>query len=65
MTCVPGKPVVDQAPPSGREMVIIAAGLTVVCLVAAMILEYVVMMNSDPGYDRDEELAERIVRFVG
>jgi len=38
MTCVPGKPVVDQAPPSGREMVIIAAGLAVVCLVAAMIL---------------------------
>ncbi|MCX7175331.1 MAG: FMN-binding protein [Proteobacteria bacterium] len=30
--------VVDQAPPSGREMVIIAAGLTAVCLVAAMIL---------------------------
>ena len=30
--------VIDQAPPSGREMVIIAAGLTVVCLVAAMIL---------------------------
>jgi electron transport complex protein RnfG len=38
MTCVPGKPVVDQAPPSGREMVVIAAGLTAVCLVAAMIL---------------------------
>ncbi|MFA7267970.1 MAG: FMN-binding protein [Sterolibacterium sp.] len=37
MTCISGKPV-DQAPPSGREMVIIAAGLTVVCLVAAMIL---------------------------
>ena len=37
MTCIPGK-VVDQAPPSGREMVIIAAGLAVVCLVAAMIL---------------------------
>lgn len=37
MTCIPGK-VVDQAPPSGREMAIIAAGLTVVCLVAAMIL---------------------------
>ena len=37
MTCVTGK-VVDQAPPSGREMVIIAAGLAVVCLVAAMIL---------------------------
>ena len=29
---------VDQAPPSAREMVIIALGLTVVCLVAAMIL---------------------------
>lgn len=38
MTCVSSKPVVDQAPPSGREMVVIAAGLTVVCLVAAMIL---------------------------
>ena len=30
--------IADQAPPSGREMVIIALGLTVVCLVAAMIL---------------------------
>ena len=29
---------VNQAPPSRREMVIIAAGLTVVCLIAAMIL---------------------------
>ncbi|MCX7181111.1 MAG: FMN-binding protein [Proteobacteria bacterium] len=38
MTCVSGKPAVDQAPPSGREMVIIAAGLTMVCLFAAMIL---------------------------
>ena len=37
MTCVPGK-VVNQEPPSTREMVIIAAGLTLVCLVAAMIL---------------------------
>ena len=37
MTCVTGK-VVDQAPPSGREMAIIAAGLAVVCLFAAMIL---------------------------
>lgn len=37
MTCVTGK-VVNQEPPTGREMVVIAAGLTVVCLVAAMIL---------------------------
>ena len=37
MTCVTGK-VVNQEPPSGREMVVIAAGLAVVCLVAAMIL---------------------------
>ena len=37
MTCVTGK-VVNQEPPSGREMVVIAAGLTVVCLFAAMIL---------------------------
>ena len=29
-------------------------------MVAAMILEYVVMVNSDPGYDRDAELVERI-----
>jgi len=34
-------------------------------MVAAMVLEYAVMVNSDPGYDRDEELVERIVRFVG
>ena len=30
--------VVDQAPPSPREMVIIAAGLAVVCMIAAVIL---------------------------
>ena len=38
MTCVTPKKVVDQAPPSVREMIVIAAGLTVVCLFAAMIL---------------------------
>lgn len=37
MTCIPGK-AADQAPPSGREMVVIAAGLAIVCLFAAMIL---------------------------
>jgi len=34
-------------------------------MVAAMVLEYVVIVNSDPAYDRDEELVERILRFVG
>ena len=34
-------------------------------MVAAMALEYVVIVNSDPGYDRDEELVERILRFIG
>ena len=34
-------------------------------MLAAMILEYVVIVNSDPSYDRDEELVERILRFVG
>ena len=34
-------------------------------MLAAMILEYLVIVNSDPGYDRDQELVERIVRFVG
>jgi len=37
MTCVSGK-VVNQAPPSAREMMVIAAGLAVVCLFAAIIL---------------------------
>ena len=34
-------------------------------MVAAMMVEYVVTVNSDPAYDRDEELVERILRFVG
>lgn len=34
-------------------------------MLAAMVLEYVVIVNSDPSYDRDEELVERILRFVG
>ena len=34
-------------------------------MVAAMVLEYTVLVNSAPHYDRDEELVERILRFVG
>ena len=34
-------------------------------MVAAMLLEYVVMVNADPAYDRDEELVERVLRFIG
>lgn len=34
-------------------------------MVAAMILEYLVIVNADPGYDRDDELMERILRFIG
>lgn len=34
-------------------------------MVAAMIVEYLVIVNADPAYDRDEELLERIGRFIG
>lgn len=34
-------------------------------MIAAMIIEYLLMVNADPGYDRDDELMERILRFVG
>jgi AcrR family transcriptional regulator len=34
-------------------------------MVAAMIVEYLLLVNADPSYDRDTELLERIVRFVG
>lgn len=34
-------------------------------MTAAMIVEYLVMVNDDPSYDRDAELLDRIRRFVG
>ena len=34
-------------------------------MVAAMIVEYLLLVNADPAYDRDTELLERIGRFVG
>lgn len=34
-------------------------------MVAAMIVEYLVLVNADPSYDRDTELLERIVGFIG
>jgi AcrR family transcriptional regulator len=34
-------------------------------MVAAMLLEYTVIVNSSPEYDRDEELVERVLRFIG
>lgn len=33
-------------------------------MIAAMIVEYLVLVNEDPSYDRDSELLERITRFV-
>ena len=34
-------------------------------MIAAMIVEYLMLVNADPSYDRDEELLERIGWFVG
>ena len=34
-------------------------------MTAAMIVEYLLMVNADPSYDRDNELLDRIRRFVG
>jgi len=34
-------------------------------MIATMIVEYLLIVNADPSYDRDEELLERIRRFVG
>jgi len=34
-------------------------------MIAAMIVEYLLIVNADPSYDRDAELLARIRRFVG
>ena len=34
-------------------------------MVGAMMLEYLVVVNADTNYNRDEELVERILRFIG
>ena len=34
-------------------------------MIAVMMLEYLVIVNADPAYDRDAELLERILRFIG
>jgi hypothetical protein len=34
-------------------------------MIAAMLVEYLVLVNADPAYDRDTELLERIVGFIG
>lgn len=34
-------------------------------MIAAMIVEYLLLVNADPAYDRDRVLLERIGRFVG
>ncbi len=33
-------------------------------MIAAMLVEYLLLVNADPAYDRDKELLERIGRFV-
>lgn len=33
-------------------------------MIVAMVVEYLVLVNVDPSYDRDTELVERISRFV-
>lgn len=34
-------------------------------MVAAMVVEYLMMVNADPSYDRDAELKKRIRAFIG
>lgn len=34
-------------------------------MVGAMVVEYLVLINAEPEFDRDAELLERIMRFIG
>lgn len=34
-------------------------------MVGAMVIEYLLIVNHQPEYDRDDELMERILRFIG
>ena len=34
-------------------------------MVVAMVVEYLLLVNADPAYDRDSELVARIGRFIG
>jgi AcrR family transcriptional regulator len=34
-------------------------------MITAMVLRYTVLVNAEPGFDRDDELVDRILRFVG
>jgi AcrR family transcriptional regulator len=34
-------------------------------MVEAMVLQYTLIVNAKPDYDRDEELVERVLRFIG
>jgi hypothetical protein len=34
-------------------------------MLVAMIVEYLLIVREDPAYDRDEELLERMRRFIG
>ena len=52
--------VVNQAPPSRREMVIIAAGLTIVCLIAAMILGGLYFIT-EPAKEHNLHLREELM----
>lgn len=34
-------------------------------MIEAMVLKYTLIVNAEPGYDRDNELIERVLRFIG